>query len=309
MEEAPPAHRLRDHIVARLTVYYVTLSSAAAILLAVFPEVERILALERARQLPGASVDPVGVAASGVEQGFAFLQADTLVPVALGMVGALVLSIPIAWVYLWTRTAKKYRITFAQNLIVLPIAIALVVFLVKGSLALAFSLAGIVAAVRWRSSLSETTDAAFMFIVIGIGLAAGVQLLVVAFVASLAFNAVVLTVWRTGFAIRPVVVDGWYVRRDPAQGHSDASQSHFTIRIYGTTIDGVVEKAESILVLHAKTWQVTHVTPGTDGLAVVEFQVQLKKRSDPTALVNDLETLGEPQIRKVAVGTDEITAN
>jgi hypothetical protein len=224
------------------------------------------------------------------------------------MVGALVLSLPIAWVYLWTRTAKKYRIVFAQTLIVLPIAIALVVFLVKGSLALAFSLAGIVAAIRWRTSLSETTDAAFMFIIIGIGLAAGVQLLVVAFIASLAFNAVALTVWHTRFAIRPVVVDGWYVRRDPArapaQEHPDTSRSDVRIRIYGTTIDGVVEKAESILARHAKTWQVTHVAPGTDGLAVVEFQVRLKKRSNPTILGNDLEALGEPQISRVAVGAD-----
>jgi hypothetical protein len=39
-------------------------------------------------------------------------------------------------------------------------------------------------------------------------------------------------------------------------------------------------------------------------LAVVEFQVQIKKRSDPTTLVHDLEALGEPQIRRVAVGAD-----
>lgn len=228
MEEAPPAPRLRDHIVVRLTVYYVTVSSVTAIMLAAFPKINRIFALERARQLPGASIEPVAVAASGAEQGLAFLQAETLVPVALGMVGALVLSLPIAWVYLWTRTAKKYRIAFAQTLVVLPIAIALVVFLVKGSLALAFSLAGIVAAIRWRTSLSETTDAAFMFIVIGIGLAAGVQLLVVAFIASLVFNAVVLTIWHTRFAIRPVVVDGWYVRRAPAQEYPDTSRSVVT---------------------------------------------------------------------------------
>ena len=89
MEEAPPAPRLRDHIVVRLTAYYVTVSSVTAIMLAAFPEVERIFALERAQELPGASIEPVAVAASGAEQGLAFLQAETLVPVALGMVGGL----------------------------------------------------------------------------------------------------------------------------------------------------------------------------------------------------------------------------
>ena len=53
MEEAPPAPRLRDHIVLRLTVYYVTVSSVAAITLAAFPEVARIFALERARDHEG----------------------------------------------------------------------------------------------------------------------------------------------------------------------------------------------------------------------------------------------------------------
>jgi len=37
---------------------------------------------------------------------------------------------------------------------------------------------------------------------------------------------------------------------------------------------------------------------------VVALQVRLKKRSDATVLVNDLEALGEPQIRKVAVDAD-----
>ncbi len=74
-----------------------------------------------------------------------------------------------------------------------------------------------------------------------------------------------------------------------------------SIRIYAATIDGAVEKTEPILARHAKKWQVTQVVPGTDGLAVVELKVWLKKQIDPAMLLNDLEALGDPQIRKVAV--------
>ena len=114
-------------------------------------------------------------------------------------------ALPVVWVYRWTRPRKKYDQAFAQTLLVVPIAIALVVFLVKDSIALAFSIAGIVAAVRFRTSLSETMDATYMFIVIGIGLAAGIQYGSVAILASVAFNVVVLVVWRMNWGSEPAV--------------------------------------------------------------------------------------------------------
>ena len=101
------------------------------------------------------------------------------------------MTLPVVWVYRWTRPTRRYNQSFAHTLIVVPIAITLVVFLVKGSLALAFSLAGIVAAVRFRTTLDEPLDAVYLFLVIGTGLAAGVQLLFVALLASTAG-----TFWR-----------------------------------------------------------------------------------------------------------------
>ena len=92
------------------------------------------------------------------------------------------------------------------------IAIALVVFLVKGSVALAFSLAGIVAAVRFRASLNQPTDAVYMLMAIGIGLAAGTQLTSVAYLASLIFVTIILAVWKSNFGAKPAVLSGWTIR-------------------------------------------------------------------------------------------------
>jgi hypothetical protein len=121
----------------------------------------------------------------------------------------LLVALPVVWVYGWTRPRRRYNQTFAQTLIVLPIAITLVVFLVKGSLALAFSLAGIVAAVSFRTALEEPLDGVYLFLVIGTGLAAGVQLLFVALIASVVFNAVTLTIWRLNVGSQPAVLEGW----------------------------------------------------------------------------------------------------
>lgn len=92
-----------------------------------------------------------------------------------------------------------------------PIGIALVVFLVKGSLPLAFGLAGIVAAVRFRATIKEPMDAVYMLMVIGIGLATGTQLTVVAYISSLMFVAVTLAVWKSNYGAKPVVLSGWRV--------------------------------------------------------------------------------------------------
>ena len=120
-------------------------------------------------------------------------------------------TLPITWVYRWTRQKKKYSQSFAHTLLVIPIAIALVVFLVKGSVALAFGLAGIVAAVRFRASLNEPTDAVYMLMAIGIGLAAGTQLTTVAYLASLIFVVISLAVWKSNFGAKPAVLSGWRI--------------------------------------------------------------------------------------------------
>ena len=121
------------------------------------------------------------------------------------------MTLPVTWVYGWTRPAKKYNKSFINALLVTPIGIALVVFLVKGSIALGFALAGIVAAVRFRATIKEPIDSVYMLVVIGIGLAAGTQLVTVAYVASLVFVAISLGVWKSGYGSTPPVLSGWWV--------------------------------------------------------------------------------------------------
>ena len=174
---------LRHNIFVRLIVYYALWIVAFAVLVRAFPIITEYLGAERARHIRAATgiigADEVDIPGFAVGPG-ALFEPSLLVPITLSMLVAVVLSLPIAWLYTWTRQGKKYNPSFAQTLVVIPLAISLVVFLVKGSLALAFSLAGIVAAVRFRSTLSEPIDATYLFVAIGVGLASGVQLLPVA---------------------------------------------------------------------------------------------------------------------------------
>jgi hypothetical protein len=99
-----------------------------------------------------------------------------------------------------------------QTLIVLPLVVAGIVVLVKYSVTLAFSLAGIVAAVRFRTSLDDSKDAVYVFLATAVGLAAAVDL-PVALVISVLFNAVALALWYTDFGRSPAVEGGVAERR------------------------------------------------------------------------------------------------
>lgn len=117
----------------------------------------------------------------------------------IAFLGALALMIPVAWVYLLTKQKRGYDESVVQAMLILPIAVAGIVFIVKYSLALAFSLGGIVAAVRFRSTLKDTKDAVYVFLAIGVGLASGAWFLGVAAILSITFNAVILYLWWSNF--------------------------------------------------------------------------------------------------------------
>lgn len=103
------------------------------------------------------------------------------------MLGSLALMIPVAWVYRAINVNTDYDHSLAATIILLPPVVAGIVIVVQHSLALAFSLAGIAAAVRFRRALIDTTDTLFIFVAIAVGIAAGIEALGVALVLSLFF--------------------------------------------------------------------------------------------------------------------------
>jgi hypothetical protein len=68
--------------------------------------------------------------------------------------------------------------------------------IVVNSIALAFSLAGVVAAVRFRFTLNQPSDAMYIFVAIALGLGAGIGALGVAAVISFTFVLATLVIWK-----------------------------------------------------------------------------------------------------------------
>jgi hypothetical protein len=77
-----------------------------------------------------------------------------------------------------------------------------IVIIVQNSLALAFSLAGIAGAVRFRNSLKSSGDALFILISVSFGLSAGIGAIELAAVVTIAMNYAFLVLWISEYGER-----------------------------------------------------------------------------------------------------------
>lgn len=110
------------------------------------------------------------------------------------LTGALIVMVPLRWVYLEESLTKSRSREVATSLLVLPLVVTTIVTVVKYSLPLAFALTGIFAGVRYRTSLKSQADAFFTFASIAVGLAAGTRSLGIAMVLATFFAFTMLAV-------------------------------------------------------------------------------------------------------------------
>lgn len=195
MAAAPPPS---TRGLVRVAVYYVVMGVVMTVLVQQVPLVHEVVSGGRLQELSRAGqglfdgTPPVGVPVEETPWSGAVLG-------ALSMLGALAIMLPVTWIYVTTRSRRGYDESVVHSLLILPVAVTGIVMIVQNSLALAFSLAGIVAAVRFRTTLKDNKDAVYVFLAIGVGLASGVQALGLALVLTLVFNGVILALWWTRF--------------------------------------------------------------------------------------------------------------
>src|SRR5829696_8789272 len=262
------------------------------------------------------------------------------ISVGVAMLAAVLLSLPVAWVYLLTRSKRGYQQSVVQLLIILPVVVAGIVLLVKYSVTLAFSLAEIVAAVRFRNTLDDSKDAVYVFLATAIGLASAVNLPVAA-VISIGFNTITLILYYTDFGSAPVELDGriaeqrlrrarqlartgtFVARIDDevfrnmtreqlegvaqrawrrAQASDDTGETAAGVRVRVRTNDiGAMQRAvEPHLTENVKSWRIGAIVE-TEGELCAEYHVQLKKKATPDDLLALLRASGSDKILNVEV--------
>ena len=203
----PVTPKQRNKLGLKLVVYYATLMVFMALLIRLFPQILPLLPFGGLDELQRGN-DLV------LESDLINLITQVRIPldlltdgmrITLSMIGALLLMIPVRWVYiavgdLETAEEQPTEHKVSASLLLLPLVVTAIIVIVKFSLALAFALTGIFAGVRYRTSLKNLTDALFIFACMAVGLAAGTQALGIALALSIFFVF-------TALSLEPLIVE------------------------------------------------------------------------------------------------------
>lgn len=244
-----------------------------------------------------------------VGRGPAAARLPSEVAAVVAMAGALALMGPVVSVYMLTRRLR-YDPSLVHALIILPVVTAGIFLVIENSLARAFSLAGIMAAVRFRNTLRETRDVVYVLLALGMGLAAGAQALDVALVMSAAFNLLVLFLWSfnvgsiydSGSARRGILSVG---ERRLLLGTTPAGRTglrrHLLHQADGFRPDGALlvhtplgEDAqgivEEVLFESTRAWRRAGRLPNARGVESLAYLVRLRKKQvRPAELLGNLD--------------------
>jgi hypothetical protein len=189
-------------LLIQITAYYLIIALAVFVALKIWPELRGYLPIGGVEQLiTQPSKNPLE-ASEAVRAAHVANFGQSVFWLVVAIVAAILVSLPVSWVYMAVRGGEEYDQSLVNTIIVLPMVVTGIVIIVQNSLALAFALAGIAGAVRFRNSLKSSGDALFILMSVAIGLSAGIGAAELAAVISVAFNYCFAMLWITEYGER-----------------------------------------------------------------------------------------------------------
>ena len=189
-------------LLVQLTAYYLVIGLVIFLALKIWPELRGYLPIGGVEQLiTQPSKNPLQ-ASEAVRAAHVANFGQSVFWLVVAIIAAIIVSLPVSWVYMAVRGGEEYDQSLVNTIIVLPMVVTGIVIIVQNSLALAFALAGIAGAVRFRNSLKSSGDALFILMSVAIGLSAGIGAAELAAVISVAFNYCFAMLWITEYGER-----------------------------------------------------------------------------------------------------------
>jgi hypothetical protein len=189
-------------LLLQITAYYLIIALVIFLALKLWPGLRGYLPVGGVEQLISQPAKNPLEASEAVRAAHVANLGQSIFWLAGAIVAALLVSLPVSWVYMAVRSGEDYDQSLVNTIIVLPMIVTGIVIIVQNSLALAFSLAGIAGAVRFRNSLKSSGDALFILLAVGSGLAAGIGAIELAAVITIAFNYTFALLWITEYGER-----------------------------------------------------------------------------------------------------------
>jgi len=189
-------------LLLQITAYYLVIALAVFIALKLWPGVRGYLPVGGVEQLISQPAKNPLDATAAVRAAHVANLGQSIFWLVVAIVAAILVSLPVSWVYMTVRGGDEYDQSLVNTIIVLPMVVTGIVIIVQNSLALAFALAGIAGAVRFRNSLKSSGDALFILLSVATGLSAGIGAIELAAVVSVAFNYCFVMLWITEYGER-----------------------------------------------------------------------------------------------------------
>ncbi|HEX8841859.1 MAG TPA: hypothetical protein VF757_06120 [Sphingomicrobium sp.] len=189
-------------LLLELTAYYLVIGLVLFVSLKLWPELRNYLPIGGVEQLITQPTKNPLEASEAVRAAHVANFGQSVFWLVVAIIAAILVSLPVSWVYMAVRGGDEYDQSLVNTIIVLPMIVTGIVIIVQNSLALAFSLAGIAGAVRFRNSLKSSGDALFILLAVGTGLAAGIGAIELAAIISIAFNYTFAALWITEYGER-----------------------------------------------------------------------------------------------------------
>jgi len=189
-------------LLMQITAYYLIIALIVFIALKLWPGLRGYLPIGGVEQLITQPTKNPLQASEAVRAAHVANFGQSVFWLVVAIIAAIIVSLPTSWTYMAVRGGDEYDQSLVNTIIVLPMVVTGIVIIVQNSLALAFSLAGIAGAVRFRNSLKSSGDALFILLAVAVGLSAGIGAIELAAVISIFFNYCFALLWVTEYGER-----------------------------------------------------------------------------------------------------------
>lgn len=152
---------------------------------------------------------------------------------ALRIGSAMAMGVVVAGLNRWARRGEQVAPTFQTTLVLLAGLIAMSTQIIGDNIARAFSLAGALSVVRFRTVVRDTQDTAFVIMAVVVGMAAGANLMAVAVTGLLVLIITALFLWppgRKAVAATPALLSFRVSQTETARQSVDTALASVTVR-------------------------------------------------------------------------------
>jgi hypothetical protein len=212
--------------------------------------------------------------------------AFTLTDVGLVLGLSFLLTLVLGHVYRYTHRGTSYSQSYAQTLVVMGMATALLMLIIGSNVARAFSLIGALSVIRFRNAVKETRDVGFMFLAMATGMACGTRFYLLAVIAVASMSAVILLMTKLDLFDKRVV--------------------ERLLRVRTQVGSGLEAAVAPIFRTYLEDHRLIAVERVPDGREEVVFSVVLKPRVKPEDLLGALQALGTAERVVLVVGQQEV---